>query len=100
MITELNENNFDENIAGGLKIVYFYAPWCGFCGKQTAILNDMKDVNLYKVNGDDNPKLILSYGIKAFPAFLIFKNGKVLNKISGLRSKFELMNIIVGYLKS
>lgn len=33
MIKELNENNFEENIKSGLKLVEFYATWCGLLPK-------------------------------------------------------------------
>lgn len=31
MIVELNEQNFDENAAHGLKLVEFYTTWCIYC---------------------------------------------------------------------
>ena len=34
MIVELSEQNFNENVKDGLKLVEFYTPWCGYCKKQ------------------------------------------------------------------
>ena len=92
MIIELNNENFDENVSKGLKLVEFYAPWCGYCSKQNAVLEEMKD-------GDNSPAITQKYGINAYPTFLIFNDGKAVNKFSGLHTKFELMNILMQFMK-
>ena len=99
MIVELNNDNFDEVISKGLKLVEFYAPWCGFCRKQNAVLEEMKEITVYKINGDNSPIITKKYGITAYPSFLIFKDGKAVNKFSGLHTKFELMNILLEFMK-
>ena len=38
MFQVLNENNFENEIKNGLKLVDFYANWCGYCEKQQVIL--------------------------------------------------------------
>ena len=99
MIIELNNENFDENISKGLKLVEFYAPWCGYCAKQNAVLEEMKEITVYKINGDNSPAIAQKYGINAYPTFLIFNDGKAVNKFSGLHTKFELMNILMQFMK-
>ena len=47
MIKELNENNFNENTKNGLKLVEFYAAWCGYCQKQRPILNELSENNIW-----------------------------------------------------
>lgn len=99
MIIELTENNFREHILTGLKLVEFYTPWCGYCTKQNAILEEMKDITTYKLNGDDYPYILEKYGVHSFPTFVIFKDGKVTDKFSGLHSKFDIMNILTKYMR-
>ena len=99
MITELNDKNFDETVSKGLKLVEFYASWCGFCVKQNIILEDMKEITVYKINGDNFPVITNRYGIKSYPSFVIFKDGKPVNIFSGLHTKFELMNILMQFMK-
>ncbi|MCR5261400.1 MAG: thioredoxin family protein [Candidatus Gastranaerophilales bacterium] len=98
MIAELNEKNFFENIAKGLKLVEFYAPWCSYCAKQRAELNDMQNVTVYAVNGETSPSLVHKYGIHAFPAFIVFKDGKDVHQFAGLHNKFDLMNLLSRYM--
>ena len=99
MIIELNSGNFDENVSKGLKLVEFYAPWCGYCAKQNAVLEEMKEITTYKVNGDNSPAITQKYGINSYPTFVIFNDGKAVNKFSGLHTKFELMNILMQFMK-
>jgi thioredoxin 1 len=77
MIKELNDTNFKENIKTGLKLIEFYAPWCGYC--QNSVLYSM---NYQKtifwigiVNADENPNLVSEYKISGYPTFMLFKEG-------------------------
>lgn len=99
MITELNENNFSENVSKGLKLVFFHAVWCGYCAKQRIELNEMKNITIYGVNGDENPSLLRKYGVHSFPTFIIFKDGHDVRQFSGLHNKFDLMNVLTEYMK-
>ena len=99
MITKLDENNFDENVKTGLKVVEFLAPWCGYCKKQNVVLEELDKIWIGQVNGDEAPRLVQRFNIKGFPSFVVFKEGKDVVHFSGLRSKFELMNILLKYMK-
>lgn len=101
MLQELNEKNFNEHIKNGIKFVVFSAPWCGFCQKQKPILVEIANQNIWigEVNSDENPKLLEQYAISAFPAYLLFKDGKVIGKFAGYKTKYELLNTILSYLE-
>ena len=47
MITELNEQNFEESIKKGIKLVAFTAQWCGYCKKQKPILDEISNQNIW-----------------------------------------------------
>jgi thioredoxin 1 len=64
-------------------LVDFYADWCAPCRQVTPVLKELKDdlkenVRIIKVNVDKNPGLTKHYNIRSIPAFIIFKNGKLL----------------------
>lgn len=101
MIQELNEKNFDENIKDGIKFVAFTASWCGYCNKQKPILKEIAEQNIWvgEVDPDNNQALVNRYGISAFPAFLLFKNGKLIGNFMGFKTKYELLNILLNYLQ-
>ena len=100
MLQELNEKNFDEHIKNGIKFVTFTADWCSFCQKQKPILKEIANENIWigEVNSDKNPKLVQKYGITGFPAFLLFKEGKLVANFAGYQTKYELLNNILSYL--
>lgn len=98
MITKLTKDNFEAETKGGLKLVEFFATWCGYCKKQEAELEQMDKVWIGQVNADDENELAIKYGIAGFPTFLVMKDGKELTRFSGLRSKEELMNVLMKFV--
>lgn len=94
-LTSTSETTFHDDVLnkGNTPVlVDFYADWCGPCKMMTPIMNSVnKDyagrAQLYKVNVDQNPTLSEKYEIKSIPAFLVFKNGKVVENLSGMQSK-------------
>lgn len=99
MLKELTKDNFDNEIKEGLKVVEFYAPWCGYCKKQEEELKGMDKIWIGQVNSDDNSELAIRHGIHSFPSFILFKEGKEVERFSGLRKKEDLMNIVMKHLK-
>jgi len=101
MIQQLDEKSFDNHIKNGIKFVAFLADWCGYCQKQKPILTEIADNNIWVgiVDSDENPKLVQQYNVNAFPYFLLFKEGKQIASFMGYKTKYELLNILLGYLQ-
>ena len=98
MLKELTNENFNDEIKTGLKFVEFFAPLCGYCKKQEDELKQMDKVWIGQVNTDDNAELAIRHGVHSFPTFLVFNNGKEVERFSGLRKKEDLMNILMKYI--
>ena len=98
MLNKLTNDNFDNEIKTGLKLVEFYAPWCGYCKKQESELEQMDKVWIGQVNTDEDAEIAIRHGIHSFPTFLVFNNGKEIERFSGLRNKEDLMKILMKYL--
>lgn len=100
MIKELNENNFEENIKSGLKLVEFYATWCGYCQKQRPILKELSENNIWigTVDSDKNSNLVKKYGVSGYPTFILFKEGKVIAALSGYHEKSQLLSRLMEHL--
>ena len=102
-IKNCNENDFEnEVLKSNLPVIVdFWAEWCGPCKMLTPILeelsNEMKnEINIVKVNLDENQDLAMKYSIRSIPTLLLFKEGNLIDTKVGLFPKSE----IVTWLKS
>jgi len=76
-------------------LVDFWAPWCTPCLAIAPIVGELAaeyegQVGFVRVNVDDNTRVATEYGIRSIPTLLLFKDGKPMTQIVGLRSKAEL----------
>lgn len=89
-VLELNESNFNNTIQNEkIVLVDFWASWCGPCKLIAPVLEEVEselneDELIAKVNVDENPTLSKQYGIMSIPTLLLFKDGNVTDKMTGL----------------
>ena len=80
-------------------LVDFFAEWCGPCKMMVPILKDVKKdigdaVTIIKVDVDKSPQAAQEYQVQGVPTLLLFKNGKLLWRQSGVVPKAGLIGII------
>jgi thioredoxin 1 len=96
-IIEIDDSSFDDEILQADKpaMVDFWAPWCGPCKAIGPVIEDLAgtygdQVKFTKCNVDDNPVTPGKFGIKAIPTLIFFKDGKVVDQITGMVAKSKL----------
>lgn len=94
--------NFQELISSETPVLIdYYAPWCGPCKMMHPVLDDLKErmgdrVKIVKIDVDvpANRQSVYEYQIQSVPTLMLFKQGKMLWRKSGVVSATELQEII------
>lgn len=105
-VTEVTEKTLKEYIASSDTpvLVEFWAPWCGPCRKVEPVINEIAEqyedqIKVIKVNVDENPGVDAQYKLRSIPALIIFKGGKIVDKVVGMITKTELEKTLEKYLQ-
>jgi thioredoxin 1 len=97
----LTEEHFDQEIKSGLILVDFYADWCGPCRMLTPILEKVSKelegkATIAKLDIDKAQKVAATYQITSIPTLILFKNGKEIGRLVGLRDEKTIKDMILS----
>ena len=98
-ITHLTEENFHKEIEKGLTLVDVFADWCGPCRMLTPVLKRVaKDVagkaRVAKLDIDDAQRIATQLQVTSVPTMILFKDGKEVGRIVGLRDEDAVKSFI------
>jgi thioredoxin 1 len=99
----INDADFDENIKKYSTIVIdCWAPWCGPCRMVGPVIDDLAKemqgkIVFGKLNVDENQTTAVRYQIMSIPSLLVFKNGKLVDKLVGAMPKEMLIQKLEPY---
>ncbi len=95
MIEVTDESFGGEVLASDIPVlVDYWAPWCGPCRMAAPVLEKIADeyegrLKICKVNVDENREAASQYHIMSIPTMLLFKDGELVDQITGVTPNFE-----------
>jgi thioredoxin 1 len=102
---KITQEDFEEKVLKADKpvLVDFWAAWCGPCRMLGPVISDIAEkydgqVIVGKVNVDDEMALALKYNVSSIPMVALFKDGKLVDRAVGYRSKSDMEDMIKAVL--
>lgn len=97
----LTKENFEQEVLNydGVAMVDFWAPWCGPCKAIGPTIDEIADeyigkAKVAKLNIDDAGEISANYRVMNIPTILVFKNGEMVEKVVGVRTKKDLIKML------
>jgi thioredoxin 1 len=102
-VKEFTDQNFDQEVLNSEMpvLVDFWAEWCGPCRMLAPTIDKLASDNVGKVkvgklDCDAARETAMRYGINSIPTVLIFKGGKIVNRLVGLKREADFKSALEG----
>lgn len=104
-LLNVTSENFESEVvnSGQPVLVDFWAEWCGPCRMVGPVIDELAEeysgkVKIGKLNVDQQGDLAMKFRVMSIPTIMLFKNGEVVEKVVGVRTKEEFQNMIQKHI--
>lgn len=104
-VIELDEHNFDQEIAGADRpiLIDFWASWCGSCRLMMPSVLQLSEelvevLRVAKVDVEPQAELAERLAVKSVPTLIMYRSGAEVMRVSGVKSKAELLRLVQEHL--
>ena len=101
LIGDVTDGDFEERVLNADKpvLVDFWAEWCVPCHMVSPVVEEIgrdkgDDLQVAKLNIDENPDITRKYGVMSIPTLMLFKDGEEAARVVGARGKDALLKEI------
>ncbi|GAW98872.1 thioredoxin [Secundilactobacillus mixtipabuli] len=95
MAVTITKDNLATETASGLVLVDFWADWCAPCKMMDPVLEQLETtygdrIKFGKLNVENNQDLAMNYKVMSIPSLVLFRDGKAVEKVTGVYPKEKL----------
>ncbi len=99
-VIQLTQENFAEKTSQGSMLLDFWATWCGPCQMIGPMLDQVaaeENIQIGKINVDEQRELAMQYEIEAIPTLVVMKDGREVDRSVGMLDKTEIKTFYAKY---
>lgn len=105
MVIDITKDNYEEEVlkADGIILLDYWASWCAPCRMVSPIIEAIAEdfsehIKVGKINVDEEGELASAAAIVSIPTIMILKEGQVVEKLVGARSRDEFEDILSQHI--